>query len=225
MVMFRVDRTEDVLRHPGLAASEDLAGLRAAYAAYRERQARLLVSMLPREAVRPLYRAAHAAHTRALPDADRDFAIGELTEGDVPRDGDPLDLLVRHCATFLPLPPFEVWYADLMRHPEAHLAEWAEGLDGPPRDAPVTLATRAFDARGRSWQARLRGFHELGAWRGFIAFELAEWHERAAPTVPEAATGHRTAAIFREDDPEALRTRFLDFGPAALSAFLRSCLP
>jgi len=223
MVMFRVDRTRDRPLHPGHAGGEDLAGLRAAYAAYVERQARLLVSMLPREAVRPLYRAAHAAHS--LADAGTDSATNGLAGPGAPIDSDPLDLLVRHCARILPLPPFEVWYADLRRHPGAHLAEWAEGVSGPPRDAPVTLATRGFDARGRSWRARLRGFHERGAWRGFIAFELAEWHERTDPTVPLAAAGHRTAAIFREDDPEALRTRFLDFDPAALSAFLRSCLP
>lgn len=169
-----------------------------------------------------MYRAAHAALART--------AVGDGVDATA-RAEDPLDVLVRFCARLLPLPPFAVWLADLRAHPGAHLAEWAEGAGGPPATAPVTLATRGFEAGGRSWQARLRSYHETGAWRGFIAFERAEWADRGdgADRSPAsravAVDAYRTAAVFRESDPETLRTRFEEFDGRALAAFLRSCLP
>ncbi|MGE0160412.1 MAG: hypothetical protein AB7T31_13460 [Gemmatimonadales bacterium] len=170
--------------------------LETQYAEYRKRQARALVGLLPREAVRPLYRRAIAA------------GYGERAATD------PLATLVAFCETLLPLPPFELWCEDRAAFPSAHLHELDDSAAAPTEDAPTTVEARAFDLDGVPWVAYLRSFRDGTAWRGFIAFE--ESRSRLV---------HRTALIFRENDPADLRDRFLDFEPAALGAFLRSALP
>lgn len=170
--------------------------LRAMYRAYRRRQARRLVAMLPREAIRPLYRAALDA--AAPSDADRD----------------PLEILVDHCGRLLPLPPFPVWRDDLLASPDAHLREAEDSHEAPTAARPVTLAARAVRHEGGVWEARLRAFPQDGAWRGYVAFERSG-----------AGASCRTAVVFREHGPEDLRDRFLEFEPVALEAFLRSSLP
>jgi len=152
--------------------------------------------MMPREAVRPLYR-------RALRGMDA-ASLGE----------DPMMRLVEFCETLLPLPPFEVWVADVRRNPGAHLLDLQDAADAPSAMAPATLEARRLDRKGSSWVARLRGYRDHDAWRGFIAFEDAS-----------AGTVHSTALIFRERDASALRERFLSFESATLEAFLRSSLP
>lgn len=171
--------------------------LHARYAAYRRRQASRLVQLVPRDAVRPLYRRARAA-----------------AAGDVSPSDDPLGLLLGFCERILPLPTFDAWRQDLMAHPEAHLADLDDSVDGPTADAPTTLEVRILEHGGRSWLAQLRGFRDQGLWRGFIAFEDRE-------------TGrvHRTATVFCEGRVGELRERFLSFEPTALRAFLRSALP
>lgn len=171
--------------------------LRAAYDAYRGRQSRRLVSLLPREAIRPLYRAA----------------LEGAPEGLDPGD-DPLGLLAGYCEALLPLPPFEVWARDVVRHPDAYLAELAEAADAPGPSAPATLEARRLPREGREWIARLRGFRDDDGWRGFILFE-----DESSGAV------HRTTLIFREGDPRELRQRFLSFERSTLEAFLRSSLP
>ncbi|MDZ7780912.1 MAG: hypothetical protein U5R14_13405 [Gemmatimonadota bacterium] len=185
-----------VIASVGSATARDESELRELYEGYRRRQARRLVAMLPREAVRPLYRAALHASPRGASDPD------------------PLRLLVEYCATLLPLPPFSVWVKDHERFPSAHLREWAESADPPTAADPVTLARRRLRCFGESWEVRVRAFHEGGAWRGFIAFEGSSPSEV-----------HDTAVVFRETGPEQVRERFLDFEEAALEAFLRSTLP
>jgi len=175
--------------------------LRERYDSYRRRQAARLVQMLPREAVRPLYR-------RARDEAIRSGAVG------VGDDGDPLALLMRWCERLLPLPPFDVWMEDLRLFPDGHFADLEESTDGPTADAPSTMEVRALEVRGKPWLARLRSFREAGLWRGYIAFE-----EEGSGRV------HRTAAVFCEADAAELRERFLSFERAALEAFLRSALP
>lgn len=170
--------------------------LRERYDAYRARQARRLLGMMPREAVRPLYR-------RALRGMDA-ASLGE----------DPMMRLVEFCETLLPLPPFEVWVSDVRRNPGAHLLDLQDAADAPSALAPATLEARRLDRKGSSWVARLRGYRDHDAWRGFIAFEDAS-----------AGTVHSTAIIFRERDASALRERFLSFESATLEAFLRSSLP
>jgi hypothetical protein len=166
------------------------------YRAYRKRQARGLVGLLPKEAVRPLYRRAlRAGH-------------GEK------QSTDPLATLVDYCETLLPLPPFERWCEDREASPSAYLRDLDDSAAAPTAEAPATVETRELVVAGASWLAHLRSFRDGDAWRGYIAFE-----EQKSRRV------HRTALIFRESDPADLRDRFLDFEPVTLSAFLRSSLP
>jgi hypothetical protein len=171
------------------------------YLAYRRRQAARLVQMLPRDAVRPLYR-------RAREEAKR---CGALNGGS---EDDPLALLVDYCQGLLPLPTFDLWLHDLHRYPDGHLADLAESNDAPTAEAPSTMEVRIVEYLGRPWLARLRSFRDEDLWRGYIAFE-----ERDSGRV------HRTAAVFCEDHPSDLRDRFLSFESTALEAFLRSALP
>lgn len=168
---------------------------RAEYEAYRARQARALVGMLPREAVRPLYRKA-------------------LESGLPHSEDDPLGTLAAFCETFLPLPTFDVWRSDRRAYPDAHMEDLGEAAGAPSAAEPVTLEARVLAQTQGAWTARLRGFRDEDAWRGFIAFE-----DRRSGHV------HRTALIFREPDAVELRSRFLSFEPATLEAFLRSALP
>lgn len=181
-----------------LVAEEEL---QERYVAYCRRQAARLVQMLPREAVRPLYRRAReeALRADALSDAGED---------------DPLALLVRYCQGLLPLPPFHVWMDDLRAHPDGHYADMEESVEGPTADAPSTMEVRPMTLHGRAWRAQLRSFRDAGLWRGYISFQ-EEGSERV----------HRTAAVFCEEGPGELRERFLSFESATLEAFLRSALP
>lgn len=167
------------------------------YQAYRRHQARGLASMLPREAIRPLYRAV----------------ISGRPAGAVP-PSDPLDTLVSHCATLLPLPPFSVWAADFARYAEAHFRELDDSVEGPTPAKPVTLAARSLTFGDARWTAALRVFRAGGAWRGYIAFDGSSAGDRC-----------RTAEIFRETTLEELKYSFFAFDSAALGAFLRSSLP
>ncbi|HET9947470.1 MAG TPA: hypothetical protein VFQ22_00965, partial [Longimicrobiales bacterium] len=82
---------EHVTAPGGLGQSLARDELLSQYRAYRTRQARRLIQMLPREAVRPLYRRA-------------------IREGFGDESGsDPLGALVRYCESLLPLPPFAEW--------------------------------------------------------------------------------------------------------------------
>lgn len=175
--------------------------LRGRYAAYRRRHAARLLQMLPRQAIRPLYRRARADAGR---DGGGDGAVGD----------DPLAFLVAYCESLLPLPPFDVWRSDLDHNPAAHFADLEESLDGPTPDAPSTMEARSVEYAGGMWIAHLRAFREDGYWRAYISFE-------------ECGSGrvHRTAAVFYERDAGELRDRFLSFESAALQAFLRSALP
>lgn len=182
---------------PDAVAGFSLAELEVRYQAYRRRQARSLVGMLPREAVRPLYRRA-------------------LRDSEGPSDGDdPMGLLLASCEELLPLPPFDVWLDDLRARPDAHWRDMEGSAEAPTATAPATIDVRDF-ARGASrWMARLRGFRDHDTWRGFIAFE--EEH-RSGPV-------YRTTLVFRESGPSELRDRFRGFDSGSLEAFLRSALP
>jgi hypothetical protein len=186
---------------PVAVPAVDNTELRVRYGSYRLRQATRLLQLLPREAIRPLYRRARMA---------------ALESGASPEEvsDDPMALLVRYCEQLLPLPPFEIWYEDLRQNPDAHLADLDESADGPTADAPSTMATQGLTFAGHEWLARLRAFRDGGFWRGYITFEQAD-----------QARVHRTTAVFCERDPADLRKRFLSFEPAALEAFLRSALP
>jgi hypothetical protein len=174
-------------------------GLRELYEAYRRREALALLSLLPREAVRPLYRVARE---RSVP-------------GDGASADDPVALLVDYVEReLLPLPPFPVWLSDFQANRAAHLA----GIDAAPVGAdplaPVAVEVRSLRHLGTDWYAALHLFRRDSIWWGFIRF-----------TGAAELTEVRTADIFREEDPEAIRDRFRSFGPDALRAFLRSSLP
>lgn len=179
--------------HAPVGQAGAAADLREQYDSYRLRQATALAHMLPREAVRPLYR-------RAL----RDGGLDRVRE-------DPLGLLVEFCERLLPLPPFEVWLQDVTLNPEAHLDALDDGAGAPTAQAPATIESRSFDVGGEQWTAHLRSFRDGVVWRGFIAFE-----QRRTGRVLS------TALVFRESDPSEVRDRFLSFEPVALEAFLRS---
>lgn len=182
---------------PGPALQET-PELRARYRAYRRRQAARLVQLMPREAVRPLYRLARE----------------RLAADGLPQADDPLALLTRLCETLLPLPPFDVWRDDLLRNQESHLHDLAESVHGPTAETPATLEARDMISGGRRWRVLLRAFHADGAWRGLMVFQDSS-----------GGPAYRTAPVFREPGPVELRERFRSFEPTALEAFLRSARP
>jgi hypothetical protein len=185
-------------------AGETLELLHARYEAYCAREAAALPGLLPREGLRALYRNAR-----------------ERVEGAV---ADPLALLVAHCRTLLPLPPFEVWLEDYLRDRRPYLEE-TDAMGAPRREAPVTVELRRLEHEGRAWLAALSLFREPSAWRGFIAFRPADVTGDAIADVATVRAHPRTADIFHEDSSEAVRTRFRSFTPDTLQAFLRSALP
>jgi hypothetical protein len=180
----------------------DGSELRRQYALYRRRQARALLSIVPREAVRPLYRRALQAVVDAVADGP---------------SMDSLEALLATCEGILPLPPYDVWVEDLRRYPSAHLVELDQSAEAPSAAAPVVLSARKLHTEGEDWRARLWAFRDDDAWRGFIDFESES--ERASHR------RSRTALVFRERGPADLRHTFLGFTTATLTAFLRSTLP
>jgi hypothetical protein len=169
------------------------------YREYRRRQSKAMVSLLPKEGIRPLYARA------------REW--GRDTGMEVEKD--PLATLLLYVEELLLLPPLEVWLQDRVENLEAHLRDEFESPQAYRRSSPpVTVESRGMDMDGRRWRATLNLFRRDEAWRGFIAFN------------PLGAEGKvRTADIFRENDPEEIRERFLSFHNQTLQAFLRSVLP
>lgn len=167
----------------------------SSYREYRQRQAAALLSLVPQEAIRPLYRLART----------------EAVASD-PRD--PLGLLVAFCETLLPLPPFDVWQDDLRAHPAAHLDDADRGPRPKRSHDHVTVEMRPFESCRDRWNAELDVRSEADVWRGHITFR--------ATGRPEA---HSTGEIFRERTADAVRARFLEFDDHTLRAFLRSVLP
>lgn len=172
--------------------------LRLRYRAYRARQAQALVSLLPRTAIRPLYARA------------RTWAAGAGIE----MGKDPLATLLLYLQDLLPLPPFDIWLKDRSEHLAAHLEEEFTSAPAQRRLAPpVMVESRPVLVGDEQWRANLNLFRRDDVWRGFISFRpLGE------------GPGVRTGDIFREEDPEEIRKRFLSFHPRTLHAFLRSIL-
>lgn len=173
---------------------------RRAYESYVRRQAQGLLDMIPREGLRPLYGRA------------REWA----RENGVHDEKDPMATLLRFCGELLPLPPFHVWLDDVAANAGGHLAELGRSPERDTGDGDsLPVETRSFAAAdGDEWLATLSLYRAGPAWKGLIRFHGAS----GAPT-------HRTASIFREDDPDEIRTRFRGFDESALLAFLRSARP
>jgi hypothetical protein len=183
---------------PAKLLREDPA-LEDRYRDYRKRQAGLLASLLPKEAVRPTYAQAR--------EWSKKMGLGG--------GKDPLATLLHYLEELLPLPPFEVWLADRSQNMDEHLQEeFKPGLTQTSPNPPVSVESRGMVMGGRKWRASLNLFRREDIWRGFIAFRPLD-----------GVGGVRTADIFREEDPEEIRQRFLSFHSQTLQAFLRSVLP
>lgn len=189
-------REPEEVSAPDVNADPDLD---ARYAEYCRRQTKGLVSILPKEAIRPLYGKA------------REW--GRRTGNEVEKD--PLATFLLFLQEVMPLPPREVWEKDRARYLDAHVKDEFESPAAHRRSSPpVTVESRGMEIEGRRWRATLNLFRRDEAWRGFIVFNpLGE---------PETV---RTADIFREEDPDEIRNRFLGFHNQTLQAFLRSVLP
>lgn len=174
--------------------------LEARYEQYCLEQARGLLHLIPRDAVRPMLRAARCAGGSDAP------GTGEE---------DPFGLLVEHARALLPLPPFEVWLADFVRapleHVEASFRTGGPGASAPLR--PVALDTRNVDLGTEIWLAVLMVFPDSSGstWRGFVSFG-----ERPGRLV------HRTADIFLDVELRSIRDRFREMDSTALLSLLRS---
>ncbi len=170
------------------------------YEEYCRRQTKGLVSILPKEVIRPLYAKAREWGRK----------MGREVEKD------PLATFLIFLQELIPLPPRDVWERDRGEYLDAHIRE---EFDSPPAhrrsSPPVTVESRGMEMEGgRRWRATLNLFRRDEAWRGFIVFNPLGEEETV-----------RTADIFREEDPDEIRNRFLGFHNQTLQAFLRSTLP
>jgi len=174
--------------------------LRALYEQYCRAEARELLGLLTREGRRSLMRAENAS--------GRELSVEALHEA---------------ARRLLPLPPYEDWVPSYLANRRAYL----ERLGVPSvaaRTAPVTVAIRRV---GDGWWAHLnvRRVEGDGEWLGFVAFHPdadAQSDGHGVSSEHEVGGSRRTAEIFRGPDPELLRSRFLEFGEAAMEGFLRS---
>jgi hypothetical protein len=175
--------------------------LRALYEQYCRVEARELLALLPREGRRALMR--------------REAASG----GEMSVEG-----LHQAARGILPLPTYEVWVPSYLANRKAYLERL--GIPAlPAREVPVTVAIRPMAS---GWWAHLNLRRVDEGWLGFIAF-LPDTGDgdRQGASDPSGSLppGGRTAEIFRGPDPEMMRTRFLEFGEAAMEGFLRSAAP
>ncbi len=174
-------------------------GLFSRYSSYRERSATALLAMIPREGVRPLYRAA------------REWAL----EGGSHERQDPMATMLAYCEELLPLPPYDVWAVDYNSHRLAYMEELARPPLTPVESEPVMVLIRGIQPPNQpTWYATLFVVHDGTDWRGHIRFHS-----------DGIETSHRTAEIFIEDDLGAIKERFAAFTDATMIAFLRSTLP
>jgi hypothetical protein len=172
--------------------------LKGHYQEYCRQQVSLLLEIIPREAVRPLYRRARIWATR---------------QG-LHESKDPMATLRAFCRDVLPLPPFEIWLSDYGAQgvsdvgPELGSSSWAEPME------PVAVEVRRMEHEAEPWHGTLEVYRGGDGWRGFIRFQR-DGEERH----------FRTGEIFCEDNLQDLRNRFISFTAPTLSAFLRSTLP
>ncbi len=198
----RLDRAlRGTPRFPAAAVSPrppTTSSLRRRYGEYCQRQAVGLMELVPREAVRPLYRRA------------REWAM----EQGLHESKDPMATLHRFCRELLPLPPFDDWLVDYEAHRLAHLKA---GVRYPNRGEPsevVTVELREVEHASSRWQASLDVYRDEDVWRGYIRFHRSSTEANV-----------RTGDIFCDEELQDLRDRFLSFTTATLAAFLRSILP
>ena len=137
--------------NPALSGRPSARDLLPTYEAYRRWQARELLTLVPREGIRAIYKGARAA--RGAPIA-----------------ADPVELVAEHVMARIPLPPFHVWCHDFRTHLDVHLDEpWMRDRL-PSRDAPLALAVREEQLMGALWTVQLEVHHDGGGWRGRLLF-------------------------------------------------------
>ena len=174
------------------------AVLEERYEEYCRHQVSLLLAIIPREAVRPLYRHA------------RTWATGRGLH----ESKDPMSTLRVFCRDVLPLPPFEVWLSDYEGHRLAHASAGVEWSPLPEPMPPIAVEVRRWEHQAEPWHGTLEVYRGGDAWRGLIRFQR------------DGEEGEfRTGEIFCEDDLQNLRDRFISFNAITMSAFLRSTLP
>ena len=181
------------------ASPSDTEALQGRYEEYCRQQVSLLLTIIPREAVRPLYRRARMWAT--------DRGLHESK--------DPMSTLRAFCRDVLPLPPFDVWLLDHESQRVAHVSsagEWSSLATDPME--PIAVDVRQIQHEAEMWDGTLVVYRGGDAWRGLIRFQRA------------GGEGHfRTGEIFCESDLQQLRDRFNSFTVPTMSAFLRSTLP
>lgn len=184
-----------VTAHPMRQRSPATSALQERYRAYRLRQGRELLNLMPRDGLRQVIQAYGPRS-----------GVGDVS----------LDELAVFCADLLPLPPLSVWMTDFQRHRDAHMADEAPSDAGPrsPDGGPVVVAVRHFRYRARHWVGQLLVWPLEDRWEGAIQFHGGD-DERT----------WRTAPIFREASVSAIRERFGIFDDPTVAAFLRSALP
>lgn len=174
------------------------AVLKGRYEEYCRQQVFLLLEIIPREAVRPLYRRA------------RTWA----TERGAHESEDPMSTLRIFCREILPLPSFDAWLLDYETHRLAHVSTGLGVLPLPESMEPVAVEFRRLEHEAEAWRGTLEVYRGGDVWRGLIRFQR------------DGEDGHfRTGEIFREDDLQALRDRFISFTASTMISFLRSTLP
>lgn len=169
--------------------------LRDLYLLYCQHEARELVQILPSDARRQLLRR-----------------LSSSGEPSIPR-------LIDLAATLLPLPPYDVWVASYLGAREPYLQRLGVSRT-PERTDPVTVAIRPVAGK---WWAHLNLRQNDRLWLGFISFHPEVG--LAAEEGPQVGLVLRTADIFRGEDADEMRARFLAFGEATLQGFLRSVTP
>ena len=190
----------DRLDHGGSSTGSPAhsAALKGRYEEYCRQQVFLLLEIIPREAVRPLYRRA------------RTWA----TERGVHESADPMSTLRLFCREILPLPPFDAWLLDYETHRLAHVSAGLGVLPLPESMESVAVEFRRLEHEAEAWRGTLEVYRGGDVWRGLIRFQR------------DGEDGHfRTGEIFREDDLQDLRDRFISFTAPNLRSFLRSTLP
>lgn len=192
-------REEPFASGPGAASL-----LRARYEAYCHRQILRLLALMPRNAVRSIYRRAR-----------QDLLESRAGAGFEGGSKDPMEALVSFCRRTLPLPPFEVWCEDVRLHPAAHVDDGDSPNGDAGSDSMVHLALRLLDLGDDRWTASLDARPDGGWWRGRVAFRHSADDDRV----------YHTGEIFREASAEGVRARFMEFDQRTLKAFLRSVTP
>ena len=118
------------------------------------------------------------------------------------------------CREILPLPSFDAWLLDYETHRLAHVSTGLGVLPLPESMEPVAVEFRRLEHEAEAWRGTLEVYRGGDVWRGLIRFQR------------DGEDGHfRTGEIFREDDLQALRDRFISFTASNMIYFLRSTLP